>query len=135
MTVFKHSDERGNFRTIYEESKINIPIKQVSISKTFPGIIKAFHCHKLQTDIWYVVQGNIRAVTFTYGTNEENPEQTFLGEDYNDQILVIPPNTWHGYQVLGNKPATILYMLDQEYNPDDEERLSYNIFNWAVKNR
>jgi len=43
---------------------------------------------------------------------------------------------WHGYQVLGNEPAFMLYLLSSEYNPKDEFREDYNKFyNWEVVNK
>lgn len=132
--VIKHSHDRGNFRTIFEKSKINIDIKQVSTSLTFPGVIKAFHKHNKQTDIWYVVKGNVRAVTVDSKTQET--KEYFLGEDCDDSVLIIPPTVWHGYQVLGNKPATMLYLLDSEYDVTDEIRERYDLFfNWEVENK
>jgi dTDP-4-dehydrorhamnose 3,5-epimerase len=124
--------DRGNFKTLFEKSKFNLDIKQVSMSKTFPGVIKAFHKHNKQTDVWYVVDGNVRAVT----TDGEERKVYILGEDYEQKVLVIPPGLWHGYQVLGNKPATMLYLLTEEYDPSDEIRADYNkFFDWKVMNK
>lgn len=132
--VFQANTDRGNFKTIFEISKVGMPIEQVSMSKTFPGVIKAWHHHKNQTDVWYVVSGNIRAKT--YDENKRELKEYFLGEDYDDNTLLIHPPLWHGYQVLGDKPAVMLYLLDQEYDPKDEYRADYNCWtDWEVKNR
>lgn len=115
-------------------SKQDLIIKQVSMSKTFPGVIKAWHRHQHQTDMWYVVSGNIRARTYNERTKEA--KEYFLGEDYDDNTLTIPPPLWHGYQVLGDKPAVMLYLLDEEYNPKDEERAKYTCWvDWEIENR
>ena len=128
------SHNRGNFKTLYQKSKFLKEIKQVSTSVTYPGVIKAFHKHKKQTDIWYVVSGDVWAITYDEFTNTKR--EFFLGENSNDDILVIPPNTWHGYKVLGNKPATMLYLLDQEYDPDDEIREKYDRYSkWKIMNK
>ena len=36
------------------------PFAQISHTVTYPGVIKAFHWHRRQTDYWYCAVGNIR---------------------------------------------------------------------------
>lgn len=132
--------EKGNFIKVLESSKSFKKTEQIALSVTFPRIIKAFHYHKKQSDFWYVISGNARAVL--HDLRKDSPtyrqtQQVFMGESFKPVSLYIPPGVAHGYQVLGNKDLLILYVLDQTYNPKDEFRIPYDDkdigFNWIIK--
>jgi dTDP-4-dehydrorhamnose 3,5-epimerase len=56
--VIQHHDDRGFFAEVAKEGEDTYkPVKQTSYSETYPGVIKAFHWHKRQWDIWCVVKG------------------------------------------------------------------------------
>jgi len=56
-------------------------------------------------------------------------------------LLVIPRGVVHGYRVLGNEPAWVVYHTTVPYNPDcpDEERVPYDDptigFDWTIRPR
>lgn len=137
-------DDRGFFTEVI---KIGEPtfkeVKQTSYTETYPGIIKAFHWHKTQTDVWFVAKGMTQVVLYDLRRNSPSYKETnvfYMGEK-NHSLLLIPPGIAHGYKVLGNKPACLFYHTDQAYNPQnpDEERIDFNNrkigFNWETKNR
>jgi len=142
--LITHSDERGYFREILrDDDELLRRFGQTSITKTYPGIIKAFHWHKLQDDIWYVADGMARVVLYDIRPDSPTYRQTqvlYAGED-NPVLIFIPAGVAHGYQVVGNKPVLLFYHVTQSYNPadPDEERLSWDSpeigFDWSIKNR
>lgn len=116
---------------------------QASQSMSYPGVIKAFHYHKHQDDIWHFPVGNAQIVlhdlrmdSSTYGETEVH----YLGEE-NPCLLFIPRGVAHGYRVLGQTPAVILYFTNTSYNPDapDEYRIPYDDprigFSWETRHR
>ena len=101
---------------------------QVSCALTYPGAIKAFHFHRFQTDVWTPASGmfqvslvDLRPDSPTYGLRNT----IYAGELRAWQIL-IPPGVGHGYKVLGDTPAMLVYVTNQLYNPEDEGRIAYN---------
>jgi dTDP-4-dehydrorhamnose 3,5-epimerase len=40
--------------------------------------------------------------------------------------ILIPPGVGHGYKVIGDGPAMLIYTTDRFYNPADEGRIPYN---------
>lgn len=131
-------DKRGDFRELlrFNEGLLD-KIAQVSIGRTLPGVIKAFHWHKNQDDIFYVLKGNIRVVLYDPRENSTTKgitQELFLGESYTPQALFVPRGIFHGYQVIGEKEVEVLYIMNQVYDPSDEHRISYNDpsigFNW-----
>ena len=51
-----------------------------------------------------------------------NVKWVFLGEN-DRRVLSIPPGVWHGYMVLGEEEAVLMYYITSKYdekNPDEE---------------
>ncbi|MCY0880539.1 MAG: dTDP-4-dehydrorhamnose 3,5-epimerase family protein, partial [Firmicutes bacterium] len=64
----------------------------------------------------------------------------YPGQD-NPLLIVIPIGVAHGYRVLGQTPATIIYFTTESYRPEDpdEKRLPWNDpsigFDWSTQYR
>lgn len=142
--LITHSDDRGYFREIVRaDDHLLRQFGQSSITKTYPGVIKAFHWHKDQDDVWYVVDGMARVVL--YDRREGSPTQgvtqvVYAGED-NPVTILIPTGVAHGYQVLGPKPVVLFYHVTQVYDAKhpDEQRIAFDDpaigFDWSIQNR
>lgn len=140
-----YSDDRGFFREVLKASDIPEGFGQLNWSLSYTGTIKAWHIHQKQTDYWICTGGVIRAVlydlrplslesqfndwatktTYDYYIDNYKPFEFLLGDNQPAQILKIPPGVTHGYKVLQG-PATLFYVTTQEYDPDDEGRISYD---------
>lgn len=142
--LVRHPDDRGFFSEVVRvDEGLLTKFGQMSESKTYPGVIKAFHYHEKQDDLWYFPVGNAQVVV--YDTREDSPtykqtEVYYMGED-NPGALLIPVGVAHGYRVLGHKPLKIVYITTEPYNPKDadEKRIPYNSpeigFDWTTKNK
>jgi len=117
--------------------------QQTTLTMSYPGVIKAFHWHRAQDDAWFCVKGMIQAVMFDL--REDSPthgvtEQYAMGE-WHRRLLIIPRGVAHGYRVLGDEPAWIVYHTSALYNPQapDEERLAFDDpqigFDWTTRPR
>lgn len=139
QNIKRYSDDRGFFSEMYKLSAgwFN-KIKQISYTESYPGIIKAFHAHKKQNDIWFCARGMLQValVDMRKGPNYFVNDTIFMGED-EPKILFIPKGVFHGYKVLGNKKASLIYLTDEEYNPEDpdEIRASWDTlrYDWETK--
>ena len=137
-------DDRGYFREILrDDDGLYSRFGQTSFTKTNPGVIKAFHWHKKQDDLWYVADGMAKVVLHDMRDNSKTKGETDVivaGED-NPVLIKIPIGVAHGYQVLGNKPVMLFYHTTESYNPEepDEERIPFDDpkigFDWSIKNR
>ncbi len=138
-------DDRGFFAEVFKEATDDflVPIKQTSYTETYPGVIKAFHWHKRQWDLWFVVRGMAQAVLIDLRKDSPTYKETqviFAGER-NPVLIFIPPHVAHGYKVLGNEKVGLLYHTTESYDPKnpDEERIDWNSpeigFDWTTKNR
>ncbi len=134
-------DDRGYNAELLKEGELFIPVKQTTWTKTHPGIIKAFHWHKRQTDLWVGISGRARAVLYDLREDSSTFKQfeTFYLGEPSPILLLIPPGVAHGYQVLSNEDFEMFYHTDQIYDPKnlDEEQIDYDKLNydWKIKNR
>ncbi|MDR6999836.1 dTDP-4-dehydrorhamnose 3,5-epimerase family protein [Neobacillus niacini] len=143
--LVKHCDDRGFFAELVrdDEPELLSRFGQASWSMSYPGIIKAFHYHEKQDDLWFFPSGNAQVVLYDLRTNSPTSGETnvyYMGEE-NPIMLLIPKGVAHGYRVLGQKPAVIIYFTTESYNPDhpDEKRIPWNDpsinFNWETQSR
>ena len=114
---------------------------QISAAVNYPGIIKAFHFHRHQTDWWtpahgmfQVVLADLRPESSTFGRRNT----IYVGQLRPWQIL-IPPGVAHGYKILGMTPGMLIYATDRFYNPADEGRIPYNdpllAYDWELQHK
>lgn len=124
-----HGDSRGFFVERFHSDRFSahgIPphFIQDNHSRSAPGVLRGLH---FQTDpaqgklvgvirgaIWDVVV-DIRPQSPTFGRH--------LGVELSDlsgRLLWIPAGFAHGFCVLGDEPADLLYKVDGAYNPSTE---------------
>jgi dTDP-4-dehydrorhamnose 3,5-epimerase len=118
-------DERG---FLMEMLRCDDPIfkkfGQVYLSVAYPGIVKGWHYHKLQTDHFTVVKGMLKVVLFDRRENSKTcgvVSEYFMGEK-NPILLVIPPLVVHGVKAVGGEPGYLVNCPDLPYNhasPDE----------------
>lgn len=142
--LVRHSDDRGFFMEILrDDEELLKRFRQASMAKSYPGVIKAFHSHELQDDLWFFPSGNAQVVLHDLRGDSPTKGETntfYLGED-NPGLLVIPKGVAHGYRVLGNEPAVIVYFTTESYQPEhpDEIRIPWDDprigFDWTTAHR
>lgn len=139
-----HSDDRGFIVEVLKEGEESFHLpKQASYTETEPGVVKAFHWHKRQWDIWYVLGGSAEIVLYDQRAHSSTKGVTnvIVSRKVARCVVAIPPGVAHGYRVLGNKPVKLMYYTTEVYDPKnpDEERILWNDptigYDWETKNR
>ncbi len=142
--LIKHCDERGYFLEVLRDDDNLLPrFGQSSFTMTYPGVIKAFHWHEKQYDLWFICKGE--AMVSLYDMREESPtynqKQIIFAGEREPMLIVIPPRVAHGYQVLGSEPVYLFYHTTMSYDREnpDEGRIPYDDpsidFPWSDKIR
>ncbi|MDF1618111.1 dTDP-4-dehydrorhamnose 3,5-epimerase [Petrocella sp. FN5] len=128
------SDPRGYFMEgfhydIFKKAGIDIQVRQMNMSQSVQGVLRGMHYQEKypQAKLVKVLRGEIfdvavdvRKGSSTYGRwfgailSEENKKQLF-----------IPRGFAHGFLVLSEK-AEFLYMVDNDYHPEDEVGFIWN---------
>ena len=140
------SDDRGYFLEAMRAGCgpiAGFPLESMQVSATlsYPGTIKAFHFHRLQTDCWIPSMGSLQVALVdlrpdsrTYGQRNT----MYLGVFRPWQVL-IPPGVGHGYKSLGLAPAMLIYVTSRFYDASDEGRIAYDDprvnYDWTVQHQ
>ena len=134
MSVY--ADDRG-WSIMNQLQGVLLPNGQINFSMQYPGVTKAWHRHKLQTDYWVCLIGNLKVGVYR---EEDNQAWQIVTGEKRPGILIIPPTLWHGATVVGPENAGLLYYVTQSYDPvcpDEERRAASSVsgFNWEVQHR
>lgn len=114
---------------------------QVSSAVNYPGIIKAFHYHKFQTDFWVPAAGllQVALVDLRQGSATFGLKNTLYVGALRPWQLLIPPGVAHGYKVIGEQPSVLIYITNRTYDPKDEGRIAYNdtaiAYDWELQHK
>ena len=126
-------DDRGHFLEILRTGQglpADFPAgtSQVSATVTRPRVVKAFHYHLRQSDCWSVVKGMLQVALADLRPSSPSFGQRntlYVGELRPWQIL-IPPGIAHGYKVISDEAAVLVYVTSRFYDPADEHRVPYD---------
>lgn len=126
----RHSDERGSFtelmRKDWKEILEEDEFVQANLSVSYPRTIRAWHRHRRgQVDYFICLNGAIKICAYDDETMELD-EIISTGDEL--KIVRVPGRYWHGFKVVGDKPAWLLYFVNRlfDYKSPDEERRPWN---------
>ncbi len=100
---------------------------QVYITTNYPGVVKAWHYHRVQTDNVCCLKGMIKVALFDARESSETRgeiDEFFIGEQ-NPMLVVIPPGVYHGWKCISEGASIVLNAPTERYNysEPDEYRL------------
>jgi len=121
-------DERGRLmEMLRSDEEIFEKFGQVYMTTAYPGVVKAWHYHKVQEDHFAVVKGTMKLVL--YDERDESPtkgkiNEFFMGE-HNPILVKIPKGIYHGFKTVGEQEAIVINVPTEPYNREkpDEYRL------------
>lgn len=130
-----HGDARGFFVERYHQQKLaDLGIKETFVqdnhSRSAPGILRGLHyqASPAQGKLVGVTRGKVWDVAV-----DVRPDSSTYGQyhgvelsDENGVIFWIPPGFAHGFCVLGDEPADMLYKCSGLYNARGEGGIMYN---------
>ena len=122
-------DERGWLMEILRADDPDLFTKfgQVYVSATYPGVVKAWHYHKVQTDHIVAIQGMIKLVL--YDAREDSSTQGEINEFFigahNPLLVQVPNGIYHGWKCISQEEAVIINIPTEvyAYSAPDEYRL------------
>lgn len=114
---------------------------QVSAALSYPGTIKAFHVHRHQADLWVPAQGMFQIVLVDLRPDSPGfgAKNTLYAGALRPWQVLIPPGVGHGYKVIGESAAMLIYVTNRLYNPEDEGRIPYDDgsiqYDWELQHK
>ena len=121
-------DERGRLMEILRaDDDIFRQFGQVYMTTAYPGVVKAWHYHKIQDDHFAVVRGMMKLVLFDdrdKSSTKGKINEFFMGT-HNPILVKIPVGVYHGFKAIGDKEAIVINVPTEPYNREkpDEYRL------------
>jgi dTDP-4-dehydrorhamnose 3,5-epimerase len=121
-------DERGRLMEILRsDEEIFMKFGQLYLTTGYPGVVKAWHYHKLQSDHFCVVKGMMKVVLFDSRDDSRTKGEVnefFLG-DHRRALLRIPPLVFHGFKTISTEEALLVNVPTEPYRYDqpDEYRV------------
>ncbi|HYT65199.1 MAG TPA: dTDP-4-dehydrorhamnose 3,5-epimerase family protein [Vicinamibacterales bacterium] len=122
-------DERGWLLEILraDDSDLFTKFGQVYVSATYPGVVKAWHYHKLQVDHFACVAGMVKLVLID--TRENSPTNGAVNEFYlgsqNPMLVQVPNLVYHGWKCISSETSLVVNVPTEgyRYSDPDEYRL------------
>ncbi len=121
-------DDRGRLMEIFRnDDKIFHKFGQVYMTTAYPGVLKAWHYHKIQTDNFTCVKGVIKLVL--YDARPASPTHREINEFFisleEPKLVQIPPLVYHGFKCIGKDEAIVINTTTEPYNRNkpDEYRI------------
>ncbi|MFA5866602.1 MAG: dTDP-4-dehydrorhamnose 3,5-epimerase family protein [Actinomycetota bacterium] len=135
-------DERGRLMEILRsDDELFDKFGQVYMTTNYPGVVKAWHYHKNQTDNVACVKGVIKLVMFDSRDGSPTKGQInelFIG-DHNPMLVQIPDNVYHGWKCVSETESVVVNCPTElyDYKNPDEYRLPYDSdeipYDWGIK--
>jgi dTDP-4-dehydrorhamnose 3,5-epimerase len=135
-------DERGWLMEILRcDDDLFHKFGQVYVTTAYPGVVKAWHMHKIQTDNFTCIHGMMKVAL--YDARKDSPtykevNEFFIGEK-NPMLLSVPPYVYHGFKAISPETAYFLSIPTEPYKYDqpDEFRLPPNTseipYDWVLE--
>jgi dTDP-4-dehydrorhamnose 3,5-epimerase len=125
-----HNDERGFFREIIRvtDEFFAAGFGQMSHSLVYPGVVKAWHSHRQQTQWTYVACGLLKVALHDGRSRSPTYRKTLeflVGDNQPARVYLFPPGVAHGYRCMDG-PAHVIYVTSGVYDLSDEIRIAFN---------
>jgi dTDP-4-dehydrorhamnose 3,5-epimerase len=134
-------DERGRLQEILRIDEEGFEkFGQVYLSVTYPGVVKAWHLHKVQDDNFCCVKGMVKLVL--YDSRDESTTKGTLTEyfigDHNPQLVRVPAGVYHGWKCVSQEESLVVNIPTEPYNHEspDEYRAPWDTpdipYSWDI---
>jgi dTDP-4-dehydrorhamnose 3,5-epimerase len=125
-------DERGRLAEILRsDSDIFQKFGQVYYTTAHPGVVKAWHYHKIQTDHFFCLKGMARLAL--YDPREGSPTRGLVNEfkvgELNPLLIVIPNHVYHGFKTISDVESIMINIPTEPYNHDDPDEYRVDPYN------
>jgi dTDP-4-dehydrorhamnose 3,5-epimerase len=116
---------------------------QVYVTAVYPGVVKGWHYHRIQTDHFVCVAGMAKVVLYDgrEGSSTHGEVNEFFLGHLNPSLLKIPPGVMHGFKGISEEVTLIVNVPTELYNYDepDEHRVDPHSdeipYDWARRDR
>lgn len=124
------SDDRGFFRVVARNDELPVAMVQTNLSRSLPGVLRGLHyqLEHSQAKLITVLQGAILDVAVDVRRSSPDFGRCYTAElsAENGQQFFIPAGYAHGFCVLGQTPADVLYHCSDYHHAGDDYGIHWN---------
>jgi len=137
-------DERGRVMEMMRcDDEFFESFGQVYITTAYPGVTKAWHYHKLQTDHLAAVKGMVKLALYDgrEGSATRGEVNEFFMGEHNPILVRIPPGVFHGFKNIGTEECIIVNTPSRPYDHESPDECRADAhdndipYDWARKDR
>jgi dTDP-4-dehydrorhamnose 3,5-epimerase len=117
-------DERGRLMEIMRaDDEFFQKFGQIYMTTAYPGVVKAWHYHRIQDDHFAVVKGMLKVVLYDdrEGSGTRGEINEFFIGIHNPILLKIPKGVHHGFKAVGEEEAIVINIPTEPYNRQDPD--------------
>jgi dTDP-4-dehydrorhamnose 3,5-epimerase len=133
-------DERGSImHMLRRDDPVFREFGEIYFSCVHPGVVKAWHIHKVMTLNYAVVVGTIKLAL--YDDRPDSPTrgevmELFVGE-HNYVRVTVPPLVWNGFKGCGTTTAIVANCATHPHDPNEimrEDAFTARIpYDWSLR--
>jgi len=97
---------------------------QAYVTTILPGVIKAWHLHKRQTDRMILLRGLVR-FGCVQGPAYEDVCLDLVVSDHDPYLITIPAGIYHGFKNIGKEEAYIINIPNTVYNREKPDEIRF----------
>jgi len=117
-------DQRGRLMEILRrDDDVFTGFGQAYMTTAYPGVVKAWHYHRKQSDNIAAVQGTVEVAL--YDARDNSPTRgevnVFYAGIHNPILVHIPPLVYHGFKNVGTEEAIIINCPTEPYDYDEPD--------------
>jgi dTDP-4-dehydrorhamnose 3,5-epimerase len=118
-------DERGFLLEVLraDDEEFFTKFGQVYVSATYPGVVKAWHYHKVQVDHFACVSGMVKLVLID--TREDSPTRGAVNEFFigsqNPVLVQVPNLVYHGWKCISDEMSLVVNVPTELYHHGDPD--------------
>jgi dTDP-4-dehydrorhamnose 3,5-epimerase len=137
-----HVDERGRLMEMLRaDEDLFTKFGQVYMTTTNPGVVKAWHLHKKQTDNIVCVKGTVKLAMYDAREDSSTRGETneYAVGEHKPMLIQIPAGVYHGWMCVGDSEAIVINCPTETYDAKDpdEYRLPFDTdeipYSWEIK--
>src|SRR2546427_10020601 len=93
-------------------------VGQVYVTIAYPGVVKGWHYHKVQTDNFIVAKGAAKVVCYDnrQGSKTRGEGNEFFPGEGNPMLIQIPPLVVHGFKAIGGASVVLATAPNETYH-------------------
>lgn len=118
-------DERGRLMEILRnDDAVFSKFGQVYMTTAYPGVVKAWHCHRRQDDNFTCVHGRMKLGLYDARKNSKTYKEVneFIISLDEPMLVTIPKLIYHGFKCISDCEALVINTVTRPYdykNPDE----------------